>query len=76
MVCGEGSFIDAGVGNSDLMVFGSEVKRGEDSRAMEFIEELLNNMYMMCLVNGNFVELAIVKAKCQLPSFFIDKEDN
>jgi hypothetical protein len=71
----EHSLVDILRLHTDLMVTGSEVELGEESGAMEFIQELVDGRDGEGVLDGDGVQRAVVDAEPPRVVRLLDEED-
>jgi hypothetical protein len=71
----EHSLVDLLQLHTDLMVAGSEIELGEESGAMEFIQELIDDRDGESVLDGDGVQRAVVDAEPPRVVRLLDEED-
>ena len=61
--------------DSDIIVSPSDVKLGEDFRPLEFIDKVRNEEERVCIMDGMFIDIAIVLTGSEAAIFLFDKEE-
>ena len=71
----EGSVPWMPVFDSDSVVSPSNVKLGEDFCSLEFIDKVRNEGERVCIMDGMFIDIAIVLTGSEATIFLFDKEE-
>ena len=69
------SFPLMSVFDSDIVVFPADVKLGEHFHSLKFINEVGNKWKGVHIMNGVFVNIAVVLARAKATVFLLDKEE-
>ena len=71
----KGSFPLMPIFDSDIIVSPSDVKLGEDFHPLEFIDEVGNEGKRVCVMDGVFIDVAIVLTGSEAIILLFDKEE-
>ena len=71
----EGGFPLMPVFDSDIIVSPSDIKLGEEFRPLEFIDEVRDERERVCVMDGMFIDIAIVLTGSEAAIFLFNEEE-